>query len=224
MISLRGKFRGGVRVGPLYEFVMFCYVLRQFDNYLLAIGGDKVTDERKRALLIHCLGAEGQRLYNTLPLEHDEYSRTVSALTTFFQPKVNVVAERYRFRQRAQLVGELTDHYIAALRELVATCTFGTFKNEILCDQLIKKTSVPRIRKRFLLESDLTLDKALEIASEKKNQLLLTAIIVAPPVTWQIMHLVLPKMQNVNPVQRLAILLKYANLKKRWSMNLLCQK
>ncbi len=87
---------------------------RQFDNYLLAIGGDKFPDEQKRALLIHCLGAEGQRLYNTLPLEDDEYSGTVSALTNFFQPKVNVIAERYRFRQRAQHVGESTDHYICA--------------------------------------------------------------------------------------------------------------
>lgn len=56
----------------------------QFDNYLLAIGGDKFLDEWKRALLIHCLGTEGQRLYNTLPLKHNEYSRTVTALTTFF--------------------------------------------------------------------------------------------------------------------------------------------
>uniref|UniRef100_A0A671NS01 Retrotransposon gag domain-containing protein n=1 Tax=Sinocyclocheilus anshuiensis TaxID=1608454 RepID=A0A671NS01_9TELE len=120
------------------------------------------------AMLIHCLGAEGQRLYNTLPLEHDEYSGTVSALTTFFQPKVNVVAERYRFIQRAQHVGESTDHYIAALRELVATCAFGTFENEMLRDQdqLIEKISVPRIRERLLLESDLTLDKALEIVRQ----------------------------------------------------------
>uniref|UniRef100_A0A673GPD4 Retrotransposon gag domain-containing protein n=1 Tax=Sinocyclocheilus rhinocerous TaxID=307959 RepID=A0A673GPD4_9TELE len=139
---------------------------RQFDNYLLAIGGDKFPDERKRALLIHCLGGLGARLYNTLPLEHDEYSGTVSALSALIQPKVNVVAERYRFRQRAQHVGESTDHYIAALRELVATCAFGTFENEMLRDQLIEKTSVPRIRERLLLESDLTLDKALEIARQ----------------------------------------------------------
>ena len=77
-----------------------------FDNYLLAIGGSNFAAERKRALLIHCLGTEGQRLYNTLPLTDDSYDGSVAALQTFFTPKVNVVAERYRFRQRAQAVGE----------------------------------------------------------------------------------------------------------------------
>lgn len=32
-----------------------------FDNYLLAIGGKDYSAERKRALLIHCLGTEEQR-------------------------------------------------------------------------------------------------------------------------------------------------------------------
>ena len=77
-----------------------------FDNYLLAIGGQDFSEGRKRALLIHCLGTEGQRLYNTLPLTEDTYGGSVLALQTFFTPKVNVVAERYRFWQRAQAVGE----------------------------------------------------------------------------------------------------------------------
>lgn len=80
----------------------------------------------------------------------------MSELTTFFQRKVNVVAERHRFRQRAQHAGESTDHYIAALCELVETCAFGTFENKMLRDQQIEKTSIPRIRERLLLESDWT--------------------------------------------------------------------
>ncbi len=38
---------------------------------------------------------------------------------------------------------ELTDHYIAVLRKLVATRAFGMFVNEMLHDQLIEKTSIP---------------------------------------------------------------------------------
>lgn len=135
-----------------------------FDNYLLAIGGQEFSAERKRALLIHCLGTEGQRLYNTLPLTEDTYGGSLLALQTFFTPNVNVVAERYRFRQRAQAMGESTDHYVAALRELVKTCNFSTMENEMLRDQIVEKTCVPRIRERLLLESELTLDKALTLA------------------------------------------------------------
>ncbi|KAK7877730.1 hypothetical protein WMY93_030544 [Mugilogobius chulae] len=99
-----------------------------FDNYLLAIGGDGFSAGRKRALLIHCLGTEGNRIYCTLPLETDDYDGSVKALETYFSPKLNVVAERYRFRQRAQVVGESTDHYVAALRELVKNCQFGAME------------------------------------------------------------------------------------------------
>ncbi|KAK7909818.1 hypothetical protein WMY93_014502 [Mugilogobius chulae] len=99
-----------------------------FDNYLLAIGGDGFSAGRKRALLIHCLGTEGNRIYCTLPLETDDYDGSVKALETYFSPKLNVVAERYRFRQRAQAVGESTDHYVAALRELVKNCQFGAME------------------------------------------------------------------------------------------------
>uniref|UniRef100_A0A3Q2V0A0 Retrotransposon gag domain-containing protein n=1 Tax=Haplochromis burtoni TaxID=8153 RepID=A0A3Q2V0A0_HAPBU len=135
-----------------------------FDNYLLAIGGNDFATERKRALLIHCLGMEGQRIYSALPLATDDYEGSVKALETYFHPKVNVVAERYRFRQRAQAVGESTDHYVAALRELVKQCKFGAMENEMLQDQLVEKTNNARIRERLLMEEDLTLDRALEIA------------------------------------------------------------
>ncbi|CAI5686315.1 unnamed protein product [Oreochromis niloticus] len=84
--------------------IPFAASKKLFDNYLLAIGGNDFATERKRALLIHCLGTEGQRIYSALPLTTDDYEGSVKALETYFHPKVNVVAERYRFRQRAQSV------------------------------------------------------------------------------------------------------------------------
>ncbi len=137
-----------------------------FQNYLLAIGGEEFSAERKRALLIHCLGTEGQRIYNTLPLTADTYNGSLQALKQFFSPKLNVVSERYRFRQRGQAVGESTDHYVAALRELVRTCAFGDMEHEMVRDQIVEKTCMPRIRERLLLEPELTLEKSLTIARQ----------------------------------------------------------
>ena len=37
-----------------------------FETYLLATGLDSATSERKRAILLHLLGAEGNRIFNTL--------------------------------------------------------------------------------------------------------------------------------------------------------------
>ncbi|KAF7651387.1 hypothetical protein LDENG_00111640 [Lucifuga dentata] len=82
----------------------------------------------------------------------------------FFSPKVNVVAERYCFRQCGQCKGETTDQYVAALKERITTCEFGTIEEEMIQDQLVEKTNSSRIRECLLLEVPLTLTTALTIA------------------------------------------------------------
>lgn len=115
------------------------------ENDFLAIDGANIADKRKQTLLIHCLATEGQRIYYTLQKEG-----SVRALEGYFAPKVNVVEERYRFRQHAQHVCESTEHYIAALRELVISYEFVHLMHQRR-DQIIEKTSTPRIQDRLLL-------------------------------------------------------------------------
>ena len=139
-----------------------------FKNYLLAIGTDSFNAERKRALILHCIGLEGQHIFNTLPEITDEdnvYGNALAALKQHFQPSVNVVSERYKFRQRKQHHGESIDFYVASLRDLAKTCSFETCTDkEMIGDQIVEKTTMPKIRERLLMEADLTLEKTLEIA------------------------------------------------------------
>uniref|UniRef100_A0A671K9L0 Paraneoplastic antigen Ma-like C-terminal domain-containing protein n=1 Tax=Sinocyclocheilus anshuiensis TaxID=1608454 RepID=A0A671K9L0_9TELE len=128
-----------------------------------------LSDARKRALLIHCLGAEGQRLFYTLTVSDDKYDTALQAIRTFFEPKVNMVDKRYRFCQRGQHHGETTDQYVATLKELAATCEFGTMEEEIIRDELVEKTNSTHIRECLLLEVDLTLKKAVTIAGQIEN-------------------------------------------------------
>ena len=92
---------------------------------MLAVNDNALSDARKRALLIHCLGTEGQRIFYTLPVDGDTYSAAVGAITTFFMPKMNIVFKRYKFRQRAQRPGELTAQFVATLREIAVNCEFS---------------------------------------------------------------------------------------------------
>ena len=46
---------------------------RMFDTYMDAIDSEQFTDKRKTALLLHSLGAEGQRRYSKLK-ELDNYA------------------------------------------------------------------------------------------------------------------------------------------------------
>lgn len=136
-----------------------------FETYLIALSDKELADKRKRALLIHCIGVEAQRIFYTLE-SGTTYAEAVKALKAFFVPKVNIVAERNKFRLRSQNVGESIVHYVAALRELAITCEFGDVTDDMIRDQLVEKTNSTRIRERLLLENELTLQKAITLASQ----------------------------------------------------------
>lgn len=142
---------------------------RMFETYLLALSENELPDKRKRALLIHCIGVEAQRIFYTLDSTGTTYAAAKKALTTFFSPKVNIVAERNKFRQRSQNVGESVVHYVAALRELAAKCDFKAMEDDMIRDQLVEKTNSARIRERLLLEDELKLKKAITIACQVES-------------------------------------------------------
>ncbi|KFD49025.1 hypothetical protein M513_10073 [Trichuris suis] len=153
--------------------------IRIFNNYLLAAFPAKLCDERRQAILLNSLGVEGQRLFYALPPPEPTYE-ALRALELFFTPKVNVCAERHRFRSRHQLPNESADHYVVSLRELVSLCAFGPLEDEMIRDQLIEGTSSPSIRERLLSLCELTLETALTVArqmeSAKKD-----AVIISTP-------------------------------------------
>ncbi|XP_039505749.1 uncharacterized protein LOC120461595 [Pimephales promelas] len=142
--------------------------LRMFENYMLVINatGDSWPEARKRALLLHCLGTEGQRLFYTLPDTGDNLASAVKALKEHFIPKRNVVVERHAFRKRVQRTDETVLQYIAALRDLATTCEFDDSLDDMLRDQLVENIANPRIRERLLVESKLTLETAITISMQ----------------------------------------------------------
>ncbi|KAF7643879.1 hypothetical protein LDENG_00231610 [Lucifuga dentata] len=139
-----------------------------FQNYLLLINasGDEWPDARKRALLLHCLGTEGQRIFLSLPNTGDTYDGAVAALKAHFIAKVNVVVEQHMFRKRVQGPNESILQYIAALRDLASTCDFGEMCKDMIRDKFVEHVASHRIRERLLLESGLTLEKAITLATE----------------------------------------------------------
>jgi hypothetical protein len=115
------------------------------------------------AILRHCLGPEGQRLAENV--EAADMKTLVELLDKIFVPNQSVIGARYKFRCRDQRPGEPVQQYVQDLQQLAADCAFKDLTNEMVRDQLIEKTCVPRIRERLLMEpDDLTLQKSLRIA------------------------------------------------------------
>ncbi|XP_077523583.1 uncharacterized protein LOC144134554 [Amblyomma americanum] len=168
---------------------------RIFENYVLASGASDCTPDRRKALLLHSLGVEGQRIFYTLPLpsldnvklgeqtatektsedsngtgdtapEVSSYDIAVASLHAHFSATCNVVAERHRFSRRVQQAGESVNEYITALRELSATYSFPA-EEDSLRDQFVAGISSRSLRERLLLEgSSLSFAKAVLLARQ----------------------------------------------------------
>uniref|UniRef100_A0A096LWH5 CCHC-type domain-containing protein n=1 Tax=Poecilia formosa TaxID=48698 RepID=A0A096LWH5_POEFO len=153
---------------PALPFNMW---MRMFNNYLLVINatGNTWPDARKRATLLHCLGAEGQRTFYSLTNTGDTFSSAVAALEKHFTPKVNIVVERHAFRKRTQSPHETVEQYVTALRDLASKCDFDDKTEEMIRDQLVEHIFNSRIRERLLLEPDLTLDKTVTLAAQMES-------------------------------------------------------
>ena len=93
-----------------------------FLNYLDVLGEVTLKEKQKKALLIHSLGGEGQRIFYTLPDDMSTFTTCMAALEKHFCPKPNVSAERYNFSKRGQLNGESFESYIIDLRRLASKC------------------------------------------------------------------------------------------------------
>ena len=65
-----------------------------FKIYAIASGLVTKPDAVQWATLLHCLGPAVQRIFNTLPGEHENYDDVKASLNSYFAPKRNVVAER----------------------------------------------------------------------------------------------------------------------------------
>ncbi|XP_055005269.1 uncharacterized protein K02A2.6-like [Boleophthalmus pectinirostris] len=74
----------------------------------------------------------------------------MAALEKHFVPKVNVVACRHTFRQRVQRSDETATQYVAALRDLAASCEFGVMEGFIHKVQVNNKIKPVRQKLRRL--------------------------------------------------------------------------
>uniref|UniRef100_A0A6B0VHI3 RNA-directed DNA polymerase n=1 Tax=Ixodes ricinus TaxID=34613 RepID=A0A6B0VHI3_IXORI len=168
--------------------------LRMFETFLLASGASDFTPECRKALLLHSLGLEGQRIFFSLPPSSDAsstvppavaaatakttedsgktstalsaYDQAVAVLTQHFASASNVVVERHRFRRRVQQPGESVLEYVAALRELATRCSFAALEDS-LRDQFLEGIGSQHLRERLLLEgSALSFSRAVLLAQQ----------------------------------------------------------
>ena len=130
--------------------------VKSLEIYIVAV--NIKDNNRKKALLLHFLGEDGQDLYGTIKeIEPptNQYEHAIEKLNAL--PKKNIPYER-------QLFNETIGAYCSRLRIAAKTCEFGTLEDEMIRDHIIQTCSSARLRRKLLQEARLILEILLDIA------------------------------------------------------------
>ena len=140
---------------------------QQFRLYLVASGIAEKSPVIQASTLLHVIGEDAVEIYNTFTWAEDGHamvvSRIVEKFSAYCTPKKNVTYERHVFNTRNQKQGETIDQYITELRMKAKTCEFGTLNDSLIRDRVVCGIVDDKVRARLLRETDLTLQKAIDI-------------------------------------------------------------
>ena len=128
-----------------------------------------VVKQRRRALLLHLAGPDVQDVFQTLPDtgEVTDYAKAVTALNTYFVPKVNSAYARQTFHKLCQETGETVQQFSTRLRRTARDCGFQADTDNQIRDAILNKCTSSYVRRKLLEEGDtLTLARTLELASQ----------------------------------------------------------
>lgn len=123
------------------------------------------------AQLRFCIGFCGPDLYKIIksciaPKKTTEitYKQMKDELKEYFEPKRNIIAERFKFYSRQQNSDESVSDYIVEIKALSQTCEFGNHLTEALRDKLVFGVSDQKTQAALLREKDLKFESACSLA------------------------------------------------------------
>lgn len=127
----------------------------------------KKSEEEKCAYLMIWVGQKGREIYSTWNLSEEDRKSLKEHLDRFeayVKPRTNLIYNRYKFHSRFQTEGETLDQFVTDLKLLVKECNYQEADNMVR-DRLVIGIQNTKIREKLVnVGSDLTLEKAQEIA------------------------------------------------------------
>ncbi|KAK3093011.1 hypothetical protein FSP39_010012 [Pinctada imbricata] len=155
---------------------------QQFEIYLSATGLKSQSDDIKTNTLLHVIGPDAIEIFNTFSWteegdsagDNKKVDKVLAKFEKYCNPRKNVAYERHVFNTRTQGPSENIDAFVTDLRILAKSCEFGDLHDTLIRDRIVCGTNSDVVRGRLLRESDLTLQKAIDVcrsAESSKQQL-----------------------------------------------------
>ncbi|KAL9960436.1 hypothetical protein ACROYT_G033892 [Oculina patagonica] len=93
------------------------------------------------------------------------YQDLVKLIQDHSAPKPSEIVQRFKFNSRFRNEGESVADFVAALRNLAEHCGYNDTLETMLRDRIVCGIKDEKIQRRFLVEKELTFQKAFEIAT-----------------------------------------------------------
>ena len=142
--------------------------LDRLESYFIAYDIDDSAEEKRRAILLSCVGAETYTVLRDLsfpskPTEKS-YAQICVLLRSHFLPTRNSVTERFRFHSARQQPGQSVTAFAAHLRKLAQHCEFeGAQLLDSLRDRFIAGLRSENIQRK-LLTANVSFQDAVALA------------------------------------------------------------
>ena len=157
-------------IGPFDDSV------EDYTNYLsrveLFFVANSVADDKKVATFLTLAGAKiyalAKRLLSPTNPAEATYDALTKALKDHFKPKTIIIFERYKFYSRRQKNGESIADFVAGIKSLAHSCSFGDQLSDMLRDRFVMGLNNEQTQHALLAESDLTFQRALEVATARE--------------------------------------------------------
>ena len=149
--------------------------LQMWNNYEVATDLSNEPDNKRVATLLSVIGKEALEVFNTFTWTRSTDAQKVKEVLKKFEeyctPKKNLTYERYKFNTRNQHYNESIDEFVTSLKCLASSCNFEVLKESLITDRIVLGVQDQRLRESFLRESDLNLNKAIDMAkaTERAN-------------------------------------------------------
>jgi len=169
--------------GSLSEFQAGSESVKSYiERVKIFFRANHIAVDDQPAILLSYVGQKTYELLRDLlaPIQPADCSldTLVKTLEEHFEPKPNIIAERYKFHKRSQAQNESVTEYLAELRKLATTCEFGkatgvdsvsaamstALLNNTLRDRFVVGLRSENIQKALLSKKSLTLQDACETA------------------------------------------------------------
>lgn len=125
------------------------------------------SEEVKCNYLMIWVGEKGRKVYSTWTLTEDEQKLIQTYYDKFqayVEPKSNKVFARYKFQCKVQGESESCEQFVTSLKVLVKDCGYAD-PDQMVRDRIVFGTKSSKVREKLINQgSDLTLEKAIEIA------------------------------------------------------------